>query len=86
MPAFLCSGFQFKTTNNTCDVGPQVRAGVDVDNAQLVKFAALFNDELTLDNLSRAQLVSWCCFVSVLAHARIALFSVGSVLDGCGML
>lgn len=28
-----------------------MRAGEPIDNAELVKFAQLFNDELTLDNL-----------------------------------
>lgn len=43
----------------------QVRAGQPIDNEQLVKFAALFNDELTLDNLSRAQLAGMCQFVGI---------------------
>lgn len=33
----------------------QVRAGQEVDNAEIIKFARLFNDELTLDNLERVQ-------------------------------
>jgi hypothetical protein len=33
----------------------QVRAGKEVDNAEIIKFARLFNDELTLDNLERVQ-------------------------------
>ena len=33
--------------------GCQVRAGAEVSNDELVRFASLFNDELTLDNLER---------------------------------
>ena len=44
---------------------PQVRAGERVDNSQLIKFAKLFNDELTLDNLERVHLVNLCRFVGI---------------------
>ena len=43
----------------------QVRAGEPVDNMDLVKFAQLFNDELTLDNLERVHLVNLCRFIGV---------------------
>ena len=43
----------------------QVRAGEPVDNSELVKFAQLFNDELTLDNLERIHLVNLCRFVGI---------------------
>jgi hypothetical protein len=33
----------------------QVRNGEPVDNADIVKFAKLFNDELTMENLERVQ-------------------------------
>jgi hypothetical protein len=33
----------------------QVRTGREVDNAEIIRFARLFNDELTLDNLERLQ-------------------------------
>lgn len=42
-----------------------MRAGEEVDNAELVKFAQLFNDELTLDNLERVHLVNLCRFIGV---------------------
>lgn len=35
----------------------QVRSGETVENHELLRFATLFNDELTLDNLERVQLV-----------------------------
>lgn len=43
----------------------RVRAGESVAPSELLKFAKLFNDELTLDNLERVQLVSLCRFVGI---------------------
>ncbi|KAG1666318.1 hypothetical protein FOA52_004800 [Chlamydomonas sp. UWO 241] len=43
----------------------KVRNGEPVDNADIVKFAQLFNDELTLEKLERVQLVSMCQFVGI---------------------
>ncbi|KAI8468150.1 MAG: LETM1-domain-containing protein [Monoraphidium minutum] len=43
----------------------KVRAGAAVDAGELVKFARLFNDELTLDRLDRVQLVSMCQLLSI---------------------
>lgn len=43
----------------------RVRAGDAVAPSELLKFAKLFNDELTLDNLERVQLVSLCRFVGL---------------------
>ncbi|WIA07926.1 hypothetical protein OEZ85_007404 [Tetradesmus obliquus] len=43
----------------------RVRAGGEVSNDELVRFASLFNDELTLDNLDRVQLVSMCQLLSI---------------------
>lgn len=43
----------------------RVRAGEHVETSELLKFAKLFNDELTLDNLERVQLVSLCRFVGI---------------------
>ena len=37
-----------------------VRAGRDVSNKDIMQFATLFNDELTLDNLDRVHLVTLC--------------------------
>lgn len=39
------------------DFMQRVRAGEQVETSDLLKFAKLFNDELTLDNLERVQLV-----------------------------
>lgn len=43
----------------------RVRSDEPVSTDELLKFAKLFNDELTLDNLSRDQLVSLCRFVGI---------------------
>jgi LETM1 and EF-hand domain-containing protein 1 len=43
----------------------QVRAGQPVSQYEIVKFAQLFNDELTLDNLERIHLVNLCRFVGI---------------------
>ena len=43
----------------------QVRAGSPVSQYEIVKFAQLFNDELTLDNLERIHLVNLCRFVGI---------------------
>lgn len=43
----------------------KVRAGGTVANTDILRFASLFNDELTLDNLDRVQLVSMCQFVGI---------------------
>lgn len=43
----------------------KVRSGEAVENADILRFAQLFNDELTLDNLERVQLVSMCQFVGI---------------------
>ena len=43
----------------------QVRAGEPVSQYDVVKFAQLFNDELTLDNLERIHLVNLCRFVGI---------------------
>lgn len=42
-----------------------MRAGEPVENAEIIRFARLFNDELTLDNLDRLQLVGMCQFVGI---------------------
>ena len=43
----------------------QVRAGESVNNFEITRFAQLFNDELTLDNLERIHLVNLCRFVGI---------------------
>lgn len=66
-----------------------MRGGEPVDNSELVKFAQLFNDELTLDNLERIHLVNLCRFVGITPfgtdeflrvrlRARLAAIKVGT--------
>ncbi|MEW5310737.1 MAG: hypothetical protein WDW38_002505 [Sanguina aurantia] len=43
----------------------KVRAGQTVENDEILRFGQLFNDELTLDNLQRLQLVSMAHFVCI---------------------
>lgn len=38
----------------------KVRNGQEVSNADMIKFSSLFKDEITLDNMSRPQLVAMC--------------------------
>jgi len=42
-----------------------VRAGEVVSQYEIMRFAQLFNDELTLDNLERIHLVNLCRFVGI---------------------
>ncbi len=59
-----------------------------MNNSQLVKFAQLFNDELTLDTLERVHLINLCRFIGVTPfgtdeflrtrlRARLAAIKVG---------
>ena len=47
------------------DFMKRVRAGQPISNYELMKFATLFNDELTLDNLERIHLINLCRFVGI---------------------
>ncbi|EFJ43438.1 hypothetical protein VOLCADRAFT_106866 [Volvox carteri f. nagariensis] len=43
----------------------KIRSGAAVENHEIIRFAQLFNDALTLDNLERVQLVSMAQFVGI---------------------
>ncbi|KAJ0972981.1 hypothetical protein J5N97_020940 [Dioscorea zingiberensis] len=43
----------------------KVRTGSRVSNDEILNFAKLFNDELTLDNISRPRLVSMCKYMGI---------------------
>ncbi|KAH9620576.1 hypothetical protein KSS87_015803 [Heliosperma pusillum] len=43
----------------------KVRRGEDVSNEEILSFAKLFNDELTLDNISRPRIVSMCKYMGI---------------------
>ncbi|KAL0485156.1 LETM1 and EF-hand domain-containing protein 1, mitochondrial [Acrasis kona] len=42
-----------------------VRRGEIVNNEDIIRFAKLFNNEITLDNVSRAQLVGMCRYMNI---------------------
>ncbi|CAH2063489.1 unnamed protein product [Thlaspi arvense] len=54
-----------KTAENLDDFLDKVRKGQIVQNDELLGFAKLFNDELTLDNISRPRLVSMCKYMGI---------------------
>ncbi|KAG8071389.1 hypothetical protein GUJ93_ZPchr0006g41064 [Zizania palustris] len=43
----------------------KVRRGENVSNDEILNFAKLFNDELTLDNMSRPRLVNMCKYMGI---------------------
>ncbi|KAL2616258.1 hypothetical protein AAZV13_08G116000 [Glycine max] len=43
----------------------QIRRGATVSNEEILGFAKLFNDELTLDNISRPRLVNMCKYMGI---------------------
>lgn len=43
-----------------------VRRGEDVSNEEILGFAKLFNDELTLDNISRPRLLNMCKYMGIM--------------------
>jgi LETM1-like protein len=58
-----------------------VRAGHDVSNKDIMQFATLFSDELTLDNLDRVHLVTLCQARRRLrAHTQSACCLVNALL------
>ncbi|PPD95797.1 hypothetical protein GOBAR_DD07186 [Gossypium barbadense] len=57
-PNMLPSTFQDKMKE-------QVRRGAGVSNDEILGFAKLFNDELTLDNISRPRLVNMCKYMGI---------------------
>ncbi|KAJ4823666.1 hypothetical protein Tsubulata_019763 [Turnera subulata] len=59
------SGEIKKTAEDLDEFLNKVRRGAGVSNEDILGFAKLFNDELTLDNISRPRLVSMCKYMSV---------------------
>ncbi|KAG6469001.1 mitochondrial proton/calcium exchanger protein-like [Zingiber officinale] len=43
----------------------KVRTGAPVSNDEILNFAKLFNDELTLDNISRPRLINMCKYMGI---------------------
>ncbi|KAL3506924.1 hypothetical protein ACH5RR_032306 [Cinchona calisaya] len=54
-----------KTAEDLDEFLNRVRTGAGVSNEEILGFAKLFNDELTLDNISRPRLVNMCKYMGV---------------------
>ncbi|VFQ75572.1 unnamed protein product [Cuscuta campestris] len=59
------SGDAKKTAEDLDDFLGRARRGARVSNDEILGFAKLFNDELTLDNISRPRLVSMCKYMGI---------------------
>ncbi|KAM0065066.1 putative EF-hand domain, letm1 ribosome-binding domain-containing protein [Helianthus debilis subsp. tardiflorus] len=59
------SGEVKKTAEDFDDFLNKVRKGASVANEEILGFAKLFNDELTLDNISRPRLVNMCKYMGI---------------------
>jgi LETM1 and EF-hand domain-containing protein 1, mitochondrial len=51
----------------------KVKMGEKVDNSEMTKFSKFFSDEITLDNISRPQLVAMCRFLGLHEYGTDAL-------------
>ncbi|KAM1046391.1 hypothetical protein ACFX13_026474 [Malus domestica] len=59
------SGETKQTAEDLDEFLNKVRTGARVSNEEILGFAKLFNDELTLDNISRPRLVSMCKYMNI---------------------
>ncbi|KAK7359113.1 hypothetical protein VNO77_01059 [Canavalia gladiata] len=59
------SGELKKTAEDLDDFLNMIRRGARVSNEEILGFAKLFNDELTLDNMSRSRLVNMCKYMGI---------------------
>ncbi|KAK1321797.1 hypothetical protein QJS10_CPA03g01751 [Acorus calamus] len=59
------SGEIQKTAEDLDEFMNKVRKGGRVSNDEILNFAKLFNDELTLDNISRPRLISMCKYMGI---------------------
>ncbi|KAG8641545.1 hypothetical protein MANES_12G000200v8 [Manihot esculenta] len=59
------SGETKKTAEDLDEFMNNVRTGARVSNEEILGFAKLFNDELTLDNVSRPRLVNMCKYMGI---------------------
>ncbi|GAA0160868.1 secondary carrier transporter [Lithospermum erythrorhizon] len=59
------SGETKKTAEDLDEFMDNVRRGTAISNDEILVFAKLFNDELTLDNISRPRLVNMCKYMSI---------------------
>lgn len=61
-----------KTAKDLDDFMSRVRKGARVANEEILGFAKLFNDELTLDNISRPRLLSMCKYMGISSYGTDA--------------
>ncbi|MCH87273.1 LETM1 and EF-hand domain-containing protein 1 mitochondrial-like, partial [Trifolium medium] len=54
-----------KTAEDLDDFINMIRRGSNVSNEEILGFAKLFNDELTLDNINRPRLVNMCKYMGI---------------------
>uniref|UniRef100_A0A0R0IKX1 Letm1 RBD domain-containing protein n=1 Tax=Glycine max TaxID=3847 RepID=A0A0R0IKX1_SOYBN len=59
------SGELKKTAEDLDEFLNTIRRGATVSNEEILGFAKLFNDELTLDNISRPRLVNMCKYMGI---------------------
>ncbi|CAL2275559.1 unnamed protein product [Prunus armeniaca] len=59
------SGETKQTAEDLDEFLNKVRTGARVSNEEILGFAKLFNDELTLDNISRPRLVNMCKYMNI---------------------
>ncbi|BAT73522.1 hypothetical protein LR48_Vigan1300s001500 [Vigna angularis] len=59
------SGELKKTAEDLDEFLNMIRRGATVSNEEILGFAKLFNDELTLDNISRPRLVNMCKYMGI---------------------
>ncbi|XP_004492874.1 uncharacterized protein [Cicer arietinum] len=59
------SGEMKQTAEDLDEFMNKVRTGARVSNAEILGFAKLFNDEFTLDNISRPRLVNMCKYMGI---------------------
>ncbi|OVA11045.1 EF-hand domain [Macleaya cordata] len=59
------SGETKKTAEDLDEFLNKVRTGARVSNEEILGFAKLFNDELTLDNINRPRLVNMCKYMGI---------------------
>eukprot|EP00250_Pteridium_aquilinum_P012118 c20521_g1_i1 orf=1-2061(-) len=66
------SGAVQRTAEDLDEFMNKVRHGERVSNDDIIGFAKLFNDELTLDNISRSRLVSMCKYMGLQSYGTDA--------------
>ncbi|KAK2990338.1 hypothetical protein RJ640_003610 [Escallonia rubra] len=67
------SGEIQKTAEDLDEFLSRVRTGGGVSNDEILGFAKLFNDELTLDNINRPRLVSMCKYMGIKPYGTDAI-------------